>query len=140
MFLFLLHWAVDTAPTASRHGRGPCANAHTAGVRTGDDGSTVGVHAGGVRRKGVRRRHHRGTAMYQTIVVGTDCSPTAERAVAKAAELARLTGAKLFLVSAVSESMTAIAAASGASVADQYLGHAVQNQVVRVEATADRLR
>jgi nucleotide-binding universal stress UspA family protein len=38
--------------------------------------------------------------MYRTIVVGTDCSPTATIAVMKAAELAQLTGAKLYLVSA----------------------------------------
>jgi nucleotide-binding universal stress UspA family protein len=38
--------------------------------------------------------------MYRTIVVGTDCSPTATAAVMKAAELATLTGAKLCLVSA----------------------------------------
>jgi nucleotide-binding universal stress UspA family protein len=38
--------------------------------------------------------------MYRTIVVGTDCSPTATAAVMKAAELAKLTGATLYLVSA----------------------------------------
>jgi nucleotide-binding universal stress UspA family protein len=31
--------------------------------------------------------------MYRTIVVGTDCSPTATAAVMKAADLAKLTGA-----------------------------------------------
>jgi nucleotide-binding universal stress UspA family protein len=78
--------------------------------------------------------------MYHTIVVGTDCSPTAQRAVEKAADLARLSGAKLYLVSAVSESVTALAAASGASViADHCLG-AIEDQVVRVDAIADRLR
>ena len=41
-----------------------------------------------------------GGTMYRTIVVGTDCSPTATIAVMKASELARLTGAKLYLVSA----------------------------------------
>jgi nucleotide-binding universal stress UspA family protein len=79
--------------------------------------------------------------MYNTVVVGTDCSPTATRAVEKAAELARLTGAKLYLVSAVSESAMALAAASGASVvADDWLGTTIQDQTVRVEAIAERLR
>jgi len=79
--------------------------------------------------------------MYRTIVVGTDCSPTALRAVEKAAELATLTGAKLYLVSAVSESVTALAAATGASViADHCLGAVIEDQVGRVGAIADRLR
>ena len=38
--------------------------------------------------------------MYRTIVVGTDCSPTATAAVMKAADLAKLAGARLYLVSA----------------------------------------
>jgi len=79
--------------------------------------------------------------MYRTIVVGTDCSPTAARAVEKAAELARLTGAKLYLVSAVSESVTALAAASGASVlVNDWVGATIQDQTVRVDEIAERLR
>ena len=38
--------------------------------------------------------------MFKTIVVGTDGSETAERAVARTAELARLTGARVHVVSA----------------------------------------
>jgi nucleotide-binding universal stress UspA family protein len=38
--------------------------------------------------------------MYKTIVVGTDGSPTADRAVAAAAGLAQLCGAKLHIVTA----------------------------------------
>jgi len=38
--------------------------------------------------------------MFQSIVVGTDGSPTAEEAVRQATELARLSGAKVHLVSA----------------------------------------
>jgi nucleotide-binding universal stress UspA family protein len=52
--------------------------------------------------------------MYRTIVVGTDCSPTATAAVIKAAELAKLTGAKLYLVSAYPASASAYAAVGGA--------------------------
>jgi len=48
--------------------------------------------------------------MYRTIVVGTDCSPTATTAVMKAAELAKLTGAKLYLVSAYPAAAGAYAA------------------------------
>lgn len=40
---------------------------------------------------------------YRTIVAGTDGSETASRAVDKAARLARITGARLVLVSAVPE-------------------------------------
>jgi len=54
--------------------------------------------------------------MYRTIVVGTDCSPTATAAVMKAAELAKLTGAKLYLVSAYPASANAYAAAGGGAV------------------------
>jgi nucleotide-binding universal stress UspA family protein len=52
--------------------------------------------------------------MYRTIVVGTDCSPTATAAVMKAAELAKLTGAKLYLVSAYPASASTYAAVGGA--------------------------
>ena len=38
--------------------------------------------------------------MFNTIVVGTDGSSTADKAVARGAELARLTGAQLHIVSA----------------------------------------
>ena len=38
--------------------------------------------------------------MFKTIVVGTDGSETADRAVARTAELARLTGARVHVVSA----------------------------------------
>jgi nucleotide-binding universal stress UspA family protein len=47
-----------------------------------------------VRVDGYRR------SMYSSIVVGTDGSPTAEIALGKAIELARLAGAKLHIVSA----------------------------------------
>ena len=42
--------------------------------------------------------------MYKTIVVGTDGSPTADRAVAKAADLARSCEAKFHVVTAFKES------------------------------------
>jgi nucleotide-binding universal stress UspA family protein len=60
------------------------------------------------------RLNNGGWTMYRTIVVGTDCSPTATAAVMKAAELAKLTGATLHLVSAYAASASAYAAAGGA--------------------------
>jgi nucleotide-binding universal stress UspA family protein len=54
--------------------------------------------------------------MYRTIVVGTDCSPTATAAVIKAAELAKLTGAKLYLVRAYPAKANAYAAVGGGAV------------------------
>ena len=49
--------------------------------------------------------------MYKNIVVGTDCSETADRAVATASEVARMTGARLHLVCAYREPTPAMAAA-----------------------------
>ena len=56
--------------------------------------------------------------MFETIVVGTDGSPTASEAVRRAAELARLSGAALHLVTAYHspEAALAVAMASGAAV------------------------
>jgi nucleotide-binding universal stress UspA family protein len=51
--------------------------------------------------------------MYRTIVVGTDGSPTAEGAVAAAAGLAHLCGAKLHVVTAFKVSMFGVAAGRG---------------------------
>ncbi len=80
--------------------------------------------------------------MYRTIVVGTDCSPTASVAVQKAADLAKLTGAKLYLVSAYSESMAVLAAsASGSSVIGyDWPNVAIDEQTAQVHAMADQLR
>jgi nucleotide-binding universal stress UspA family protein len=57
--------------------------------------------------------------MYSTIVVGTDGSPTADRAVAAAADLARHYGAKLHIVIAFKISRFEVAAGSaGAPITD----------------------
>ena len=53
--------------------------------------------------------------MYRTIVVGTDCSATAEVAVQRAAALARTFDATLHVVSAFRESVGSVLAASVAS-------------------------
>ena len=80
--------------------------------------------------------------MYRTIVVGTDCSETAGRAVVKAAELAKLTGAKLHLVSAFGDSATALAAVAGPAgvIGSGWTDDAIRDQTAIVEAMADRLR
>jgi nucleotide-binding universal stress UspA family protein len=83
--------------------------------------------------------------MYETIVVGTDGSPTAGRAVAEAAQLARLCDVPLHVVSAFRPSppgaALALAAETGMAIAltDWDLGAetAVQEQL---QATALRLQ
>jgi nucleotide-binding universal stress UspA family protein len=80
--------------------------------------------------------------MYRKIVVGTDCSSTADRAVRKAAEIAKLTGAKLYIVSAFSDSAASLAAAAGGGslIASDWPDIAIHDQTARVDAFADRLR
>jgi nucleotide-binding universal stress UspA family protein len=79
--------------------------------------------------------------MYRTIVVGTDCSPTATKAVMKAAELATLTGAKLVLVSAYPASANAYAAVGGGTVFVDPDAHEIPGErQIHVEAVARGLR
>jgi nucleotide-binding universal stress UspA family protein len=80
--------------------------------------------------------------MYRNIVVGTDCSATADRAVRKAADLAKLTGATLHIVSAFSDSVGALAAAAGGAgaIGGDWPDVAIHDQTARVDALADRLR
>ena len=60
--------------------------------------------------------------MFKTIVVGTDGSDTAERAVNRAAELAALTGADLHLVSAYRPAPVRVGDGSVAEAADWSVG------------------
>jgi nucleotide-binding universal stress UspA family protein len=60
--------------------------------------------------------------MYKTIVVGTDGSDTADRAVNRAAELAALTGADLHLVSAYRQAPVRVGDGSVAEAADWSVG------------------
>ena len=60
--------------------------------------------------------------MFKTIVVGTDGSDTAERAVNRAAELAALTGADLHLVSAYRQAPVRVGDGSVAEAADWSVG------------------
>jgi nucleotide-binding universal stress UspA family protein len=60
--------------------------------------------------------------MFKTIVVGTDGSDTADRAVNRAAELAALTGADLHLVSAYRQAPVRVGDGSVAEAADWSVG------------------
>jgi nucleotide-binding universal stress UspA family protein len=63
--------------------------------------------------------------MYRNIVVGTDGSPTASKAVEAAAAMARGMGATLHVVTAYSVTVPAMAAASGFALADTGAGSAM---------------
>ena len=79
--------------------------------------------------------------MYQNIVVGTDCSATADRAVLKAAAVAKMTGARLHVVCAHREPIPAMAAAEAPTVfVGNVTAEAIHAQTVHVEALAERLR
>ena len=60
--------------------------------------------------------------MFSTIVVGTDGSDTADRAVSRAAGLARLSGARLHVVSAYSPENVRLARGSGPEASDWAIG------------------
>ncbi len=63
--------------------------------------------------------------MYEKVVVGTDGSPTADRAVQAAAELARSWGSELHVVTAVRAPRPGMASASGAPLIDSGAGQAL---------------
>ena len=67
--------------------------------------------------------------MYKVVVVGTDGSPTAEKAVEMAAGLARPLGAHLHIVTAYKAGVSGIAGASGVALVDSGAGHAVAEEV-----------
>ena len=69
--------------------------------------------------------------MYKIVVVGTDGSSTAEKAVEMAAALARPMGAHLHIVTAYKSGASGIAAASGVALVDSGAGHAVAEDVAK---------
>ncbi len=73
--------------------------------------------------------------MYKNLVVGTDGSPTAEKAVEIAAGLARSLGARLHIVTAYRASGSSLAqasgAAAGAALVDSGAGHAVAEEAAK---------
>jgi nucleotide-binding universal stress UspA family protein len=79
--------------------------------------------------------------MYQTIVVGTDCSPTADNAVAKAAELAKAVGATVHVVSAYSEPAGSLVASGvGQATPPSWAASEIEDRQGRLNATAEHLR
>ncbi len=67
--------------------------------------------------------------MYRIVVVGTDGSPTADRAVEAAADLARSWGSELHIVTAVRSPRSGMASASGAPLVDSGAGAALAEEV-----------
>jgi nucleotide-binding universal stress UspA family protein len=82
---------------------------------------------------------NRRTRMFRTIVVGTDGSERAGRAVAQAAELAKIAGAKLHVVHAYRgiESSVAAAMAAGSMVATPDLGDVAQQEADSLNAALE---
>lgn len=73
--------------------------------------------------------------MYKCVVVGTDGSATADKAVEAAATLARNWGAALHIVTAYASGVPSMGAASGAALADTGSGHGFQREAAEQIAT-----
>ena len=69
--------------------------------------------------------------MYEKVVVGTDGSPTADRAVQAAADLARSWGSELHVVTAVRAPRPGMASASGAPLIDSGAGQALVEEAAQ---------
>jgi nucleotide-binding universal stress UspA family protein len=69
--------------------------------------------------------------MYNVIVVGTDGSPTADKAVQAAADIARSWGSALHIVTAVKAPRSAMAAASGAPLVDTGIGQVLAEEAAQ---------
>jgi nucleotide-binding universal stress UspA family protein len=76
--------------------------------------------------------------MFSNIVVGTDGSATADRAVTRAVDLARLTGARLHVVSAYSPTTVRVGSGSVPEAADWAIGRDFQADSV-LQRTLSRL-
>jgi nucleotide-binding universal stress UspA family protein len=66
--------------------------------------------------------------MYKTVVVGTDGSPTADKAVEAAAELARSWGSELHIVTAFRSPRSGMGSATGVELVDSGAGHALAEE------------
>ena len=66
--------------------------------------------------------------MYKTVVVGTDGSPTADKAVEAAAELARSWGSELHIVTAFRTPRSGMGSAAGVELVDSGAGHALAEE------------
>ena len=69
--------------------------------------------------------------MYKVVVVGTDGSPTADRAVRAAADVARSWGSELHIVTAVRSPRPGMASATGAPLVDSGAGAALLDEAAR---------
>jgi nucleotide-binding universal stress UspA family protein len=69
--------------------------------------------------------------MYRTVVVGTDGSPTADKAVEAAAELARSWGSALHIVTAFRSPRSGMGAATGVDLVDSGAGQALAEESAR---------
>jgi nucleotide-binding universal stress UspA family protein len=69
--------------------------------------------------------------MYKVLVVGTDGSETADRAVQAAAEIARSWGSELHIVTATRAPRSGAASASGAPLVDTGAGAALQEEAAK---------
>jgi nucleotide-binding universal stress UspA family protein len=69
--------------------------------------------------------------MYRTLVVGTDGSPTADKAVQTAAELARSWGSELHIVTAFRSPRPGMGAAAGGDLVDSGAGQALAEEGAR---------
>jgi nucleotide-binding universal stress UspA family protein len=69
--------------------------------------------------------------MYKTLVVGTDGSPTADKAVQAAADLARALGAALHIVSAFRTPNPGMGAMAGVAMVDTGVGQALAEEAAK---------
>lgn len=69
--------------------------------------------------------------MYKTLVVGTDGSPTADKAVQAAAELARAWGSELHIVTAFRAPRSGMGAVAGVDMVDSGAGRALAEEGAR---------
>jgi nucleotide-binding universal stress UspA family protein len=69
--------------------------------------------------------------MFKKLVVGTDGSPTAEKAVREAAELARSWGSELHIVTAFRILRSGMGAVAGGDLVDSGAGHAMAEEAAR---------
>jgi nucleotide-binding universal stress UspA family protein len=74
--------------------------------------------------------------MYRTVVVGTDGSPTADKAVEAAAELARSWGSALHIVTAFRSPRSGMGAATGVDLVDSGAGQALAEESARAVGLA----
>ena len=69
--------------------------------------------------------------MYKIVVVGTDGSPTADKAVQAAADIARSWGSELHIVTAVRAPTPGMGSAAGAPMVDSGAGQALADEVAK---------